>query len=254
MCQLLSANCKLRLSALPRSRDSLARFFVRRSPLLGFAFIPELLAFGEGDLAFYFAILEVEARRDERQSLHLHLPDKLPQLVFVDKQLARPQRRVSGVSCIVVRADVRVQQPELAVFDQAIGVFQVRASAADRLDLAAGQHHARFELLQQEIIMAGGTVERGIALARRDRIALGILRSVRLGLMGGLAGHGGVDAAAETCIVTQAESAAWKSGLSASGCYNRGFVSRLVSILQSHALCSVLQRRTSERRPSSYVQ
>src|SRR5436305_635545 len=86
---------------LSRPHDSLTSFLVGGLAALGLALVPELLALGERDFTFYFPAAEVEAGGDERESLLLRLADELAQLFFMDEQLARAQRGVSGVSGIL---------------------------------------------------------------------------------------------------------------------------------------------------------
>ena len=84
---------------------------------------------------------------------------------------------------MVVGADVAVEQPEFAIFQQSVGVFEVGLSGADRFDLGPGQGHSGLEFLQQEIVMGGHPVDRGIALAGGSGVAAGVLLRIRLGLM-----------------------------------------------------------------------
>jgi len=51
--------------ALAAAGDSFARFLICGPAALGFAFIPELLAFGQGQFNFYFTVLEVQAGGDQ---------------------------------------------------------------------------------------------------------------------------------------------------------------------------------------------
>ena len=66
---------------------------------------------------------------------------------------------------------MHVEQKRFAVLDEAVGVLEVGLALADGLDLGAAQGHAGFEPLQQEVVVAGGAVVRGVALAGGDGVA-----------------------------------------------------------------------------------
>ena len=80
----------------------------------------------------------------------LRLADELANFFFVDQQLAGAQRSVVEDVAVVIGADVAVEQPEFAIFKQAIGVFEVGLAGADRFDLGAGQGDAGFKFFQQK--------------------------------------------------------------------------------------------------------
>jgi hypothetical protein len=65
---------------------------------------------------------------------------------------------------------MNVKQKGFVIFDKPIGVFEVGFSLADGLDLGPPQGHARLEFLQQKIVMAGGSILRGIPFAGSDRV------------------------------------------------------------------------------------
>ena len=109
-----------------------------------------------------------------------------------------------------------VQQPQFAVFDDAVGVLQIGPPGADGLHLSAGEHDSGLELFQQKIKMRGGAVLGGIALAASHRIALYIFRLLRTYLMRGLAWHGTLGGVAQTLYPSTASFAGLR-------CYNSGF-------------------------------
>src|SRR5438552_9278473 len=74
------------------ARNRCLRFGIRGFAAHGFAFIPELFAARQGQLAFCPSMLKVNARRDQGQPLLLGFADQLAQLVFMDQQFAGPQR------------------------------------------------------------------------------------------------------------------------------------------------------------------
>ena len=55
---------------------------------------------------------------------------------------------------------MRVQQKGLAVLDQSVGVLEIGFALADGFDLGAAQGDAGLEFLQQEVVVAGGAIDR----------------------------------------------------------------------------------------------
>src|SRR5581483_2109848 len=141
------------------ARDGFAGFAIGGAAALGFALVPELLAAGEGHFHFHPAVLKVHACGDEREAALLGFADQLAEFLGVDQELAGAQRVVVVDVAVLVGADVSVQQPELAVFDQAIGVFEVDTAAADRLDLGAGEYDAGLDLLGEGRVVRRSAVD-----------------------------------------------------------------------------------------------
>src|SRR5277367_4374169 len=89
-----------------------------------------------------------------------------------------------------VGPDMGIEQEGLAVFEQTIGVLEVGLAFADRLDLAAAQGYAGLEPVEQEVVMAGGSIDDRVAFARGHRVArFGLLRRGRTHCMCRLARH-----------------------------------------------------------------
>ena len=93
---------------LSRSCDRFSRFFVRSIAPLGFAFIPELLAFGQRYLNLYFTVLEVHPGGDECQPALLGFADQLADLFFMYQELAGAQGRVVKDVAVLIRPNVAV--------------------------------------------------------------------------------------------------------------------------------------------------
>src|SRR5450432_4247899 len=87
-----------------------------------------------------------------------------------------------------------IQEERLSVLDEPVGVLEVGLAFADGLDLGAAEGDAGLEAVEEEVVMRGGPVEGGVALAGRERVAGLWLVGGRGGgasgrRMGGLAGH-----------------------------------------------------------------
>src|SRR5208282_6009450 len=100
------------------------------------------------------------------------------------------QGGVIGRVAVVVGAHVAVEEPEFAVFDQAVGVLEIGRASADRFHLGAGEHDSGLEFFEQEIVVAGVPVYSGILFAGSGGLAARILLPIGLGLVSVLLGHG----------------------------------------------------------------
>src|SRR5579863_7656192 len=105
---------------------------------------------------------------------------------------------VIGNVSVRVRTDVYVEQEGLAVFDETISIFEVCLALANRLDFSTAQGDARFVFLQQKVMVAGGPVLSGVALAASHRIA----RARRLGRAGAIGIGDHVAALARHCYTS----------------------------------------------------
>src|ERR1700733_14370515 len=99
-----------------------------------------------------------------------------------------------GQVAMGIRTDMEIEKKSLAVLDQAVGVLEVGLSLANRLDLSAAEGDAGLEFLQEEVVVTGHPVMRGIPLAAGHGVARGgsLLRAGRGRLddhMAGLTGH-----------------------------------------------------------------
>src|SRR4029079_9210820 len=111
------------------------------------------LALGKRDLDLDAALQEVQVERYQRVAALLDLADQAPDLFRVHEQLAGAHRvRGDMGRCAAERADMRPEQPEGALVDDHIGIADLRASRADRLDLPAFEHEPRLIAILDEII------------------------------------------------------------------------------------------------------
>ena len=178
------------LTRFSSADDRFPGFAVGGAPTLGFAFVPELLAFSQGKLNLYATVLEIHAGRDQGQAALLGFADELANFFAVHEQLTGPQRRMIKDVAMLVGSDMAVQEPELAIFNEPIGIFEVGASGPHGLDFGPGESHARFKFFQQEVVVRSDPIYSGIPLPGRSRIAAGIFLRVGPGWTGGGTRHG----------------------------------------------------------------
>src|ERR1039457_2094021 len=157
-------------STLPAPSDRLTRFFVCRLTPFCLALVPVLLAFRQSQLHLHPTIAEVELGRNQRQSLLLRLADEFMQLILVHQQLPGTQGFMVEDVAVFIRADVRVDQPKFAILHQSVGVLEVSSPGAHRFHFGSAQGDAGFELLQKEVVVRRGAVDRGVPLSAGGRI------------------------------------------------------------------------------------
>jgi hypothetical protein len=85
---------------------------------------------------------------------------------------------------------VGVEEPEFAVLDQAVGIFEVGEASADGFGLGSGQNYAAFKFFQQEVVMRSDPINGGVSVAGGCRFASRGFLFAGLGFVGGLARHG----------------------------------------------------------------
>ena len=126
------------------------------------------------------------------------------ELVLVQQEFAGAQVLVVHGVAVGEGADVGVEQEAFAVFEQAVGVLEVGLAFADAFDLGAAEGDAGLELVGEEVVVAGGAVEGGVALAGGDGVAVflldgGLWRGGGSGRVGEGAGHGVVMGSVHGC-------------------------------------------------------
>src|SRR3990170_2153901 len=114
----------------------------------GGALVVMLAAAYERQLHLGDAVLEIETEGNQRKALLLHRARELADLHLVEQELALARRLVAVGAGGGVLRDVRVHQPELAALGTGIGLAQVDAAEADRLDLAAHEREAGLDALE----------------------------------------------------------------------------------------------------------
>src|SRR3569833_3419399 len=108
--------------------------------------------------------------------LDLRLCDKPPNLVLMKQQLPCTSFVVVGYITVRIRSHMHIQKKGLAIFAQAIGVFQIRLSFTNRLDLGPALGNSSLEFLEKEVVVAGYPVMGHNTLARGHRVpGLGLL-------------------------------------------------------------------------------
>jgi hypothetical protein len=120
---------------------------------------------------------------------------------------------------------MRIQQPELAILHQCVGIFQIGVAGADRFDFGAGKHDPGFQFVLEKIIMACRAIHGRIAFAGSDGIAPDILWFSRLSCMYGLAGHESTFRWSVKFLTQRKTSFVCRSGLGRArlAVYNRAF-------------------------------
>ena len=98
----------------------------------------------------------MKIERRHRVAGALDFADQSIDLASMQQQLSSPRRIGLDVRrCGGQRSHVRTEQNDLAVLHDDVGLLQLRASGADRLDFPALEYQARLEFLFDEIVVIG---------------------------------------------------------------------------------------------------
>jgi len=106
-----------------------------RSLLESLPLIKELLPLGKSEIDLHPSIDKVELDWNQRISPLFHLANEAFDLLFVKEEFPRPQWVVVQSVRLRVRADMRIDQEDLAPFDITVTVPEVRLSLPQRFDL-----------------------------------------------------------------------------------------------------------------------
>jgi len=119
-----------------------------------------VLSFASGQTEFDFgpSVLEVYLQRDQRQAALFDASDEPPNLCAAEQEFAGTFGVVVVPAARVVRADVHVVQPDLALLHLGEAVLYVRASLTEGLHLRSLKDKAGLHGLQDAVIMSGASV------------------------------------------------------------------------------------------------
>src|ERR1035437_5042938 len=122
------------------------------------ALVPRLLAFDQRHLDLGAPVPEVEAERDQGQSLFADLAVELDDLAPVHQQAAAARGLVVLPIARLPRLDVHVLEEGLAVLNADEAVLDVDLAGSERLDLGAEELEAGLDLVEDEVLVKRGPV------------------------------------------------------------------------------------------------
>jgi hypothetical protein len=169
--------------------DGIPRLVVGGAAAFRLAFVPLLLTFGERKFELDLPIFEVHTSGNERKSFNLRFADQLANFFLVEQQFSGAKFGMIGEVPMVIGSNMTVEEPQFSVFDQPVGIFEIRLARSDRFDLGAGESDSCLEFFKQEVVMTRVPIDGGILFARRGGLAGRIFLPAGLSLMGGLLGH-----------------------------------------------------------------
>jgi hypothetical protein len=141
--------------ALPPLRHLLPEIALGLGLFHCLAFVVELLAFAEAEEHFRAAILEIDAKRHQRQAFLRSETGETLDFAAVHEQLAGALRDVVVAVRLGVFGDVAADQPDFVPFDARVGFLQRNLAVAQALHLAADQDDAAFEGVEHREIVRG---------------------------------------------------------------------------------------------------
>ena len=122
------------------------------------ALVLPLLAAGQRELDLDAALLEVEPRRNQRQTLLAHLAPEIVDLVAMQEQLAVALGRMRPDRALRVVGDRGADEPDLVAPHVGVRVADLDVAVTQRLDLRAGEHETRLDTVEQLVVVPGTAV------------------------------------------------------------------------------------------------
>ena len=120
------------------------------------------LAAGKTDFELRDLILEINPQRYERQPAFDRPSMEFLQLLSVHQQLAFAHRFVIMNITVLIRRNVHVMHPQLAVFQRGVSIHELHFVGAKRFDLGSNQHNADLERIENFVLMARFAVLRDV--------------------------------------------------------------------------------------------
>ena len=117
--------------------------------------VVELLTLAETDAHLDVRALEVERERHESVSLTRDESCELHYLALVHQQLALTSRLAVEDIALFVGTYVHTDNEKLAVFDRAVGIFEIYRTHTDAFDLCAEKSDTCLVLFVNEVIVIG---------------------------------------------------------------------------------------------------
>ena len=122
----------------------------------GFPAVMLFLAFGQPEFDLGEAPLgEIDAERDERESLLLCLPEEFIDFLAVEEQFPRTKRLMIHDVSVAIGIDVTVVKKHFTISHAGITILQVHAPIPQRFDFRTLKHDTCLELVFNKIIMVG---------------------------------------------------------------------------------------------------
>ena len=89
----------------------------------------------------------------------------------MEQELAPSLGNVVHAIGLEVFGNVAANQPDLAVADLGIGIFQIRFTPSQALDLCSGQHDTGLDSLQEFIVVTGAAIRATILMPKSSALA-----------------------------------------------------------------------------------
>src|SRR5260370_25730040 len=124
------------------------------------AAVPLFLALCQGDLAFCQAIAKVDSQGNNGQTFGLGAAGQLVDFILVQQELARTERLVIPGTTRQVLCNVCVYEPSARRFELNESVANIRLSFAQSLHFRAVDDETGLMLLENMVVIVGGTVFR----------------------------------------------------------------------------------------------
>jgi hypothetical protein len=120
----------------------------------------ELLSFGHRQFAFCYAVAKINLRRHYGHALLLGLHQKPVDLAPLDQEFSFSKRIVVAKPAGQILRNMAVYQPSLSGANFSIGVPQSSLALAKCFYLRADKYQARFQTIEQMIVIGSGSILR----------------------------------------------------------------------------------------------
>jgi len=124
------------------------------------AFVVKFLALAQRERDLGLALPEVDLQGNKGQSLTLDRADHLANLLSVQQELSRAGRLVIEMARLFIGRYVQVEQKNLSVLNDRVGISDVGLSVPQRFDFAPGQNDTRLPCVDDVVVVPGAFVPR----------------------------------------------------------------------------------------------
>ena len=115
--------------------------------------VVQLFALAERNLQLYTRIFQIDGEGNDRIALQLDLGKQMHNLALVQQKPARTHGVFVVDIALIVRADMHLADPQLAVLDRAPGILEIQRTEPDGFHLRTGQLDAGLKAVLDKVFM-----------------------------------------------------------------------------------------------------
>src|SRR5262249_7907520 len=127
---------------------------------LGLPLVIEFFAFGQCQLDFDAAVLEVHFCRNYGETLLLRAAGKPVDFGSVHQQFSRASGLMVFAVAMTIRANVSIHEPDFSTAYGSVAVFEITTAFPDRFHFGSGKHNSALMRLQNKIVVVSLSIGR----------------------------------------------------------------------------------------------